>query len=86
VTHPADEMPCRELVEVITSYLEGTLPAGDRDRFEAHLDECPWCVNYLEQMRETVARLGALREQSLSPDARESLLAAFRGWRGLERA
>ncbi len=76
-----DEMPCKELVEVISDYLEGTLPARDRSRFDAHLEECPYCVNYLEQMRDTIATLGELREDSLPPDMRRGLLEAFRGWR-----
>jgi hypothetical protein len=33
------------------------------------------------QMRETLRVSGKLSEESLSPDARESLLAAFRDWR-----
>lgn len=77
-----DEMSCQELVEVITGYLEGTLSAPDRARFEAHLEECSHCENYLAQMRETIATLGELREQSLSPEVRAGLLEAFRGWRG----
>jgi hypothetical protein len=39
-------------------------------------------LNYLEQMRQTIGTLGSLREESLSPQTRESLLAAFRAWRG----
>ena len=74
-------MACAELVEVITDYLEGTLPEKDRQRFEAHLDECPFCVTYLEQMRETIDALGGLSEESLSPETQEQLLEAFRGWR-----
>jgi anti-sigma factor RsiW len=77
-----DEMRCQELVEVITGYLEGTLPATDRGRLEAHLEECPHCVAYLEQMRETIATLGALREPQLSQERRARLLEAFRDWRG----
>jgi anti-sigma factor RsiW len=77
---PADAMSCRELVEVITDYLEGAMAADDRVRFEAHLEECPYCVNYLEQMRETIDTLGELSEESLSSDARAELLRAFRGW------
>jgi anti-sigma factor RsiW len=80
MTNP-NEMTCRELVEVITDYLEGALPASDRRRFEEHLSECPYCVNYLEQMRATIEALGELREESISPEAREELLAAFRNWR-----
>jgi anti-sigma factor RsiW len=79
---PADEMSCQELVDVITAYLEGTLAAADSTRLEAHLEECSYCLNYLEQMRATIATLGSLREQQLSPEARAGLLEAFRGWRG----
>jgi anti-sigma factor RsiW len=50
-------------------------------RFEAHLEECPYCVNYLAQMRATIAALGELTEDSISSDARGELLAAFRDWR-----
>jgi anti-sigma factor (TIGR02949 family) len=76
-----EEMSCKELVEVITDYLEGTMSAADRERFEAHLDECEYCVNYLGQIRETVAALGTLPEESLSDRARSELLAAFRNFR-----
>jgi anti-sigma factor RsiW len=78
-------MACRELVEVVTDYLEGTMGAADRARFEAHLAECPYCVNYLDQMRETIAALGGLSEESIGPRAREELLEAFRGWRARGR-
>jgi anti-sigma factor RsiW len=74
-------MDCRELVEAITDYLDGTLPDADRQRFENHLAACPHCIEYLAQMRMTVARLGTLDDTALSCDAREQLFAAFRDWR-----
>jgi anti-sigma factor RsiW len=74
-------MTCRELVAVVTDYLEGTMSGEDRRRFEAHLEECPYCVAYVEQMRLTIEALGELTEESISPKAREELLDAFRGWR-----
>ena len=74
-------MDCNELVEVITDYLEGTLPAGDRARFEGHLNECEFCVIYLEQMRTTLAALGRVPTESVSAQARDELLRAFRGWK-----
>jgi anti-sigma factor RsiW len=77
----ANEITCAELVEIITDYLEGTMQEAERRRFEAHLDECPYCVNYLEQMRQTIAALGELSEESIALDAREALLGTFRGWR-----
>jgi anti-sigma factor RsiW len=74
------EMPCRELVEVITDYLEDRLSPVDRARFEAHLAECEVCRTYLEQFRQTIRVLGRLPEESLSAEARSALLDAFRGW------
>jgi anti-sigma factor RsiW len=75
------DMACNELVDVITEYLEGTLPAGDRRRFEAHLDACPFCTSYLEQMRAAVGRLSDLADDKLSADAHAAVLEAFRGRR-----
>jgi anti-sigma factor RsiW len=74
------EMPCRELVEVITDYLDGALAPEDRLRFDAHLAECPPCTDYVEQFRHTIATAGRLEADELSPSAREDLLRAFRGW------
>ena len=78
-THPP-EMLCRELVEVVTDYLEHRLSPRDRARFEAHLAECEYRETYLEQMRQTIRALGRLPEESLSVDARDGLLTAFRDW------
>lgn len=74
------EMPCRELVELVTEYLEDRLSPLDRARFEAHLGECEACRTYLDQFRQTILALGRLPEESLSPEARDALVAAFRGW------
>jgi anti-sigma factor RsiW len=82
---PPEEMACREVVEVITDYLEGTLPADARDRFEAHLAECPYCITYLEQMRATIEALGELQEESLDDQTRDGLVEAFRGWNEARR-
>jgi anti-sigma factor RsiW len=74
------EMPCRELVELVTEYLEERLSPIARVRFESHLAECEACQTYLEQFRQTIRVLGRLPEESLSPEAREALLTVFRGW------
>jgi anti-sigma factor RsiW len=76
-----EEMTCRELVEVVSDYLEGRLPERDRELLETHLDECPYCKEYIEQMRTTVRTLGRLSEDSLEPETRARLVEAFRGWR-----
>jgi anti-sigma factor RsiW len=74
------EMPCQELVELITDYLEDRLSPVDRRRFEVHLATCEACATYMEQFRQTIRALGRLPEESLSTEAREALFAAFRDW------
>ena len=74
------EMPCRELVELVTDFLEGRLSPTDRARFEAHLEACEACRAYLEQFRQTIRVLGRLPEESLSPETRKTLLDAFKDW------
>jgi anti-sigma factor RsiW len=73
-----EEMACQELVEVITNYLEGTLPDRDRRRFEAHLLTCSPCREYVEQMRTTIRLAGRVSVESISPRLRDELLHAFR--------
>jgi anti-sigma factor RsiW len=74
-------LTCRELVELVTDYIEGQLDDAARDRFEAHIADCPACTLYLEQMRQTIAALGRIPPESLSPEAERELLTAFRDWR-----
>jgi anti-sigma factor RsiW len=81
MTSSTDDLPCQELVELVTDYLEDRLPTTERARFEAHLAICSGCRTYLEQMRQTIRSLGRLSQDSIDPEARLRLLAAFRDWR-----
>ena len=73
-------MTCAEFVELVTAYLEGTLDAETGQRFVEHIAICDGCDRYLQQIRETVAQLGLLPTESLSDEARERLLSAFRAF------
>ena len=75
------ELTCRELVELVTEYLEGSLPAAERLRFEGHLAECPYCQTYLAQMRRTIALVSKLSETTIDPAVEEELLQCFRDWK-----
>lgn len=77
----AAEMTCRELVELVTDYLEERLSPAERARFDAHLEICEGCRAYLDQMRATVRALGRLPEDTLPPELEERLMRAFRDWR-----
>jgi predicted anti-sigma-YlaC factor YlaD len=74
-------MDCNVLVEVITDYLEGTMPPEERARFDEHLIYCDGCTAYLEQMRATLTALGRIPAESIGSVARERLLQSFRAWK-----
>jgi anti-sigma factor RsiW len=75
------ELGCKELVELVTEYLEDTLSPAARARFEEHLATCPGCRTYLEQTRQTIRALGKLTEEAIPPETRRELLQAFRNWK-----
>ena len=74
-------LSCREIVELVTDYLEGDLDADTATALEAHLDLCPGCTRYVEQIRETITTLGEVSSDNLSTEAQAGLLESFRGFR-----
>jgi predicted anti-sigma-YlaC factor YlaD len=75
------QMTCKELVELVTEYLEGTLPEEVGVRMESHLSGCEGCTSYLEQMRQTIQLTGQIHEENLSEQQKDDLLKLFRDWR-----
>lgn len=80
MTEMAD-LTCQDFVELVTDYLEGALDDDAVRRFEEHLALCPGCETYLDQMKETASRLGEIPVESLSAEARSTVLSAFRDFR-----
>jgi predicted anti-sigma-YlaC factor YlaD len=81
MTNPDADIPCQELVELVTDYLEGRLNSSERQRFEAHLAECSGCQAYLDQMHMTLRIMGSLAFDALGPEAREELLGVYHAWK-----
>ena len=74
-------MKCRDVVELMTDYLEGALSLADRARFEAHIAGCDGCRAYLEQLRETRRVAGRLASEPVPESLQAELMNAFRDWR-----
>jgi predicted anti-sigma-YlaC factor YlaD len=74
-------LTCKQVVEIVSDYLEGALSPEDRERFDVHLSMCDGCTSYVEQMRETIRLTGMLTEQQVPVDQRERLRRAFRDWK-----
>jgi anti-sigma factor RsiW len=77
----APELDCKDVVEVVTSYLEGAMAPGDRRRFDRHLAACEGCQDYLEQMRAVIRVAGRPTVDAVPPETMAGLLRAFRDWR-----
>ena len=75
------ELTCKELVERVTDYLEGTMSPAERVAVDQHLVFCTGCEIYLAQMRETIRLAGTLREEDVDPEAADALLRVFRDWK-----
>jgi hypothetical protein len=73
------EIPCQEIVEWVTDFLEGALSADRHRLFLEHLADCEPCSLYVEQIKITKATLGAVVDEDLSPAAWDALRAAFSG-------
>jgi predicted anti-sigma-YlaC factor YlaD len=76
-----DELDCREVVEVVTDYLEGAMAPGERLRFDHHLAFCEGCQDFLEQMRTVIRVAGRPAVDAVPPETMAGLLRAFRDWR-----
>jgi anti-sigma factor RsiW len=74
-------LTCKEVVQIVTDYLEGALSPEDRARFEEHLAICDGCTQYVEQMRETIRLSGMLTDEPIPVAQRERLRHAFRDWK-----
>jgi anti-sigma factor RsiW len=76
-----EHISCQEVVELVTSYLDQTLPPDDATLFEQHINFCDGCEWYLDQMRATISTVGRINEDEVPPETRDKLLAAFREWK-----
>jgi predicted anti-sigma-YlaC factor YlaD len=77
----AEDLECREVVEAVTDYLDGTMAPGDRLRFDHHLALCEGCRDYLEQMRTVIRVAGRPVADAVPSETMAGLLRAFRDWR-----
>ena len=68
---------CQQWVELVTDYLEGSLPARLQQAADNHLADCDHCREYLEQLRRTVATARNLLDEDRPVDLVNALARAF---------
>ena len=77
----AGDLECREVVGLVTDYLDGSMAPADRLRLDHHLALCEGCDHYLEQLRTIIRVVGRPAADAVPPETMAGLLRAFRDWR-----
>lgn len=67
-------LKCRDLAELVTPYLEGSLPVKTRLATRFHLWLCGACRRYVAQVRETIRFLGAGPKPLPSPENESKIM------------
>jgi len=77
------DISCKELVDLVTDYMDETISDEARAKFEQHLSECGYCNAYVKQMHLTVTLTKKLSEaeSDVSKPAPNELLDIFRKWK-----
>jgi len=76
------EVVCQQWVELVTAYLDGSMPRGLRRAVDRHLAACAGCRAYLDQIRATIALTGRITEGEVPAEVIDALEAAFADYRG----
>ena len=76
-----DKLTCREVVELVTDYLEEALSPAKQAQFEEHVADCPGCTTYIAHVQQTIAMLRSLSDEPMFPQTKEELLQVFRDWK-----
>lgn len=69
---------CRQIVELLGDYLDGTLPRATSELIEWHIEGCGPCVAFVNTYRGTVNAARKLREVEIPPELKQRLLAVLR--------
>ena len=72
------DIRCREMVDLLADYLEGSLPPETARSLEAHLEGCSPCIALLNTYRGTVDAVRRLPETEIPPELRDRLLSFLR--------
>ena len=78
----AQSPQCREVIDLLSDYLDVELPADACRMIEDHLSECSPCVEFAEGLRKTVQLCRSYEAtempRPINEAAREELMAAYR--------
>lgn len=72
------EVGCRQIVDLLVDYLDGSLDRPTAESLHAHLEGCPPCIAFLNTYKGTVKAARKLTETDIPPELKERLLSFLR--------
>ena len=69
----------RDVVELVTAYLDETMEPDAREAFERHVETCDGCQEYLDRVRTVTALSGRPPAETLSSEYQQHLAEVFSG-------
>lgn len=75
-------LECKEIFAQLSAYIDAELPNATCEEIQAHIADCPPCVEFVNSLRRTVdlchGHASLERPAPLTSQARERLLEAYR--------
>jgi len=65
---------CRGLVNLLCDYVEGDLVPEESEEIDAHMNECPPCLAFLNTYQKTTELCRSIQPEDLPQDLKEKLL------------
>jgi anti-sigma factor RsiW len=79
--HSSADPACLEIFARLSDYLDGELTAADCDAIQAHIRDCPPCIDFVASLRRSIEAAQHLgceeRPAALSAETCERLRAAW---------
>ena len=66
---------CKEILDLLSDYLDGEMPPDRSDAFEHHMEQCPPCLDFLDSVRATRSLASSLRCDEIPEEVQRSLRA-----------
>ena len=70
-----DEYDCRDVAADCSDYVDEELSERDVQLFDAHLEDCPDCPQYVSTFTATVKTLQDLKPKTAPPELRDRIQA-----------
>ena len=66
-------MTCKDVIEILSDYLEEALSPAAMARLEQHLRDCPPCIAYLNTFRRSRELAGEVSQVEMPPEMKQRL-------------